>query len=131
MGAGRYTAPHPDTVERVFGDLGAQGSAEHLGAYLGRRAGIGPVAAPIAGPVLLPAVAVDGKAVRGAIGADGQIPYLLAAATHSDTAVIAERLIGAKSNEVRREVPCRISHSVRRNSEERSWIHRLTRMPKG
>jgi hypothetical protein len=32
---------------------------------------------------------------------------------------------------VRREVPCRISHSVRRNSEESSWIRRLTRIPKG
>ena len=40
------------------------------------------------------------EAVKGAIGADGQIPYLLAAATHSDSAVIAERLIGAKTNEV-------------------------------
>ena len=37
------------------------------------------VAAPVAGPVLLPAIAVNGKAVRGAIGADGRIPYLLAA----------------------------------------------------
>lgn len=43
---------------------------------------------------------VDGKAVRGAIGADGQIPYLLAAATHHRPTVIAERLIGAKTNEV-------------------------------
>ncbi|HYZ08929.1 MAG TPA: ISAs1 family transposase [Pseudonocardiaceae bacterium] len=51
-------------------------------------------------PVLLPALAIDGKAVRGAIGSDGQIPYLLAAATHTDSTVIAERLIGAKSNEV-------------------------------
>jgi len=48
----------------------------------------------------LPALAIDGKAVRGAIGPDGQIPYLLAAATHQNSAVIAERLIGAKTNEV-------------------------------
>ena len=57
-------------------------------------------APPLAVPVLLPALAIDGKAVRGAIGSDGQIPYLLAAATHTDSTVIAERLIGAKSNEV-------------------------------
>ncbi len=98
--SGRYTPPHPDTIERVFAALGAQGLAEHTGAYLGRQAGLGPVAAPVAGPTLLPALAIDGKAVKGAIGPDGQIPYLLAAATHSDSAVIAERLIGAKTNEV-------------------------------
>lgn len=97
---GRYVAPHPDTIERVFAALGAQGLAEHTGAYLGRQAGIGPVGAPMAGPGLLPALAIDGKAVRGAIGPDGQIPYLLAAATHTDATVIAERLIGAKTNEV-------------------------------
>jgi len=36
-------------------------------------------------------LAIDGKAVKGAIGADGQIPYLLAVATHQDSTVIAER----------------------------------------
>jgi predicted transposase YbfD/YdcC len=92
---GLRVAPHPDTVERVFHDLCAQALAQHLGVHLGRRAGLAPVAAP----VLLSALAVDGKAVRGAIGADGQIPYLLAAATHHDTAVVAERLIGPKTNE--------------------------------
>jgi len=64
------------------------------------KPGLGPVGAPLGGPALLPALAIDGKAVRGAIGADGQIPYLLAAATHNDSTVIAERLIGAKTNEV-------------------------------
>jgi predicted transposase YbfD/YdcC len=99
-GRGRCVPPHPDTIERVVRELGAQGLADHTGAYLGQRAGLGPVGAPLAGPALLPALAVDGKAVRGAIGADGQIPYLLGAATHQDTTVIAERLIGAKTNEV-------------------------------
>jgi predicted transposase YbfD/YdcC len=98
--SGRHVPPHPDTVERVFAALGAQGLAEHTGAYPGRQGGLGPVAAPVAGPELLPALAIDGKAVKGAIGPDGQIPYLLAAATHCDSAVIAERLIGAKTNEV-------------------------------
>ena len=97
---GRCIPPHPDTIERVFSALGAQGLADQLGAYLGRQAGLGPVGAPLGGPALLPALAIDGKAVRGAIGADGQIPYLLAAATHNDSTVIAERLIGATTNEV-------------------------------
>ena len=97
---GRFTPPHPDTVERVFALLGAQQLADGVGAWLAARAGVGPVAAPTGGPGWLPAIAVDGKAVRGAIGEDGQVPYLLAAATHEESVVLAERLIGAKTNEV-------------------------------
>ncbi len=97
---GVATPPHPDTITRVFALLGAQGLADHAGAYLARRAMTGPVAFPVAGPRWLPAIAVDGKAVRGAIGADSGIPYLLAAATHGASVVIAERLIGPKTNEV-------------------------------
>lgn len=92
--------PHPDTIERVFTLLGAQQLADHTGALLARRAQTGPVTFPIAGPDRLPGIAVDGKAMRGAVGPDGSIPYLLAAATHEATAVIAERLIGPKTNEV-------------------------------
>jgi len=98
--SGRHVPPHPDAIERVLSALGAQGLAEHTGTYLGARTGLGPVGAPLAAPELLPALAIDGKAVKGAIGTDGQIPYLLAAATHQNSTVIAERLIGAKTNEV-------------------------------
>jgi DDE_Tnp_1-associated/Transposase DDE domain len=98
--SGVCVPPHPDTVERVFVALGAQGLADGVGTYLVGKAQIGPVVFPVAGPVLLPAAAADGKAMRGAIGADGQIPYLLAAATHGESVVIAELLVGAKSNEV-------------------------------
>lgn len=97
---GILTPPHPETVTRVFAELGAQGLADHVGVLLARRAGLGPVSFPVDAPDWLPAIAVDGKAVRGAIGPDGHIPYLLAAATHTDSAVIAERLIGPKTNEV-------------------------------
>jgi len=97
---GRYVAPHPDTIERVFDRLGAQDLAGHIGGYLAAKATRGPVTFPVAGPVLQPAVAVDGKAQRGAVGAEGMIPYLLAAATHGESVVVAERLVGAKTNEV-------------------------------
>ncbi len=97
---GARVAPHPDTVVRVLSALGAQGVADHAGAYLARRAHPGPVTFPVAGPGWLPAVAVDGKAVRGAAGDDGLIPYLLAAAVHGAGTVLAERLIGPKTNEV-------------------------------
>ncbi len=97
---GMRVAPHPDTVVRVFAVLGAQALAGHAGQYLARRAHPGPAAFPVAGPGWLPAVAVDGKAVRGAAGDDGLIPYLLAAVTHGAGAVLAEHLIGPKTNEV-------------------------------
>lgn len=98
--AGGCTPPHPETITRVFAELGAQPLASHAGALLARRARRAPVSFPIDAPGRLPAIAVDGKAVRGAAGADGQIPYLLAAATHENCAVIAEHLIGPKTNEV-------------------------------
>jgi predicted transposase YbfD/YdcC len=97
---GARVAPHPQTVVRVFTALGAQALAAHAGAYLARRAHSGPAAFPLAGPGWLPAIAVDGKAVRGAAGDDGLIPYLLAAVTHGSGIVLAERLIGPKTNEV-------------------------------
>jgi hypothetical protein len=97
---GVLTPPHPDTIVRVLAGLGAQHLADHAGACLARRVLHGPAVFPVAGPGWLPAIAVDGKAVRGAAGPDGLIPYLLAAAMHRDCAVIAERLIGPKTNEV-------------------------------
>jgi hypothetical protein len=47
---GRYVPPHPDTVKRVFTALGAPGLADEVGAYLGRKAGIGCVSFPIPRP---------------------------------------------------------------------------------
>ena len=99
-GLGILVPPHPDTVVRVFTGLGAQALAGHAGAYLAARAHPGPVTFPAADPGWLPAVAADGKAVRGAAGDDGLIPYLLAAVTHGTGTVLAERLIGPKTNEV-------------------------------
>ncbi len=102
---GLLTPPHSETLTRVFAELGAQHLADHTGVLLARRAAIGPVTFPIHAPGWLPAIAVDGKAVRGAVGPDGHIPYLLAAATHTHSAVIAERLIGPKTNEVPQFAP--------------------------
>ena len=97
---GVRVAPHPDTVVRLLAELGAQALAGHAGRYLAGRAHPGPVAFPLASPGWLPAVAVDGKAVRGAAGDDGLIPYLLAAVRHGTGIVLAERLTGPKTNQV-------------------------------
>ncbi len=48
----------------------------------------------------LVAVAVDGKTVRGAIDAEGNQVHLLAAATHTDSLVLAQVEVGAKTNEI-------------------------------
>jgi predicted transposase YbfD/YdcC len=98
--AGTCVPPHPDTIVRVFTAISAQQLADHAGQFLAGRRARGLVVFPVAAPGWLPAIAVDGKAVRGAAGADGQVPYLLAAALHEDTAVIAETLIGPKTNEI-------------------------------
>jgi hypothetical protein len=68
--------------------------------------------------------------VRGALDADGEQVRLLAAATHDDALVLGQVEVGVKSNEVRREAPCRIPDSVRRNSEDSSWVQWLTRIRK-
>ena len=97
---GVRVAPHPQTVVRIFAALGAQSLADCAGACLARRAGPGPAVFPLAGPGWLPAVAVDGKAVRGAAGPDGLIPYLLAAAAHGTGTVLAGHMAGPKTSEV-------------------------------
>jgi len=50
-------------------------------------------------------VAVDGKAVRGAIDADGEQTHLLAAATHGEQLVIGQVQVGVKSNEIPQFAP--------------------------
>jgi predicted transposase YbfD/YdcC len=129
-GLGVYVAPHPDTVERVFAALAAQDLADQVGAYLlGQylKAHPVPAAAPGAdpwagpdGPQLRPGLAVDGKAIRGAIGPDRVIPYLLAAATHTDSVVVAERAIGPKSNEVPQFQP--LLRGLAKVSDLTGWV---------
>ena len=97
-GSSRTAAPGYDRAGlHRAGRLAASRSRQHV---LARRGEPGSGRFPVAAPAWLPAIAVDGKAVRGAVGADGLVPYLLAAATHGNSAVIAERLIGPKTNEV-------------------------------
>ena len=57
-----------------------------------------PPAYPLAGPVLQPHLACDGKEVRGAVRPDGTSLFLLSAAAGG--IVIAEREIRAKTNEI-------------------------------
>ena len=63
------------------------------------------------------AIAIDGKNARGARGPDGRAVHLLAAFDQASGVVMGQTVVDAKTNEVRREAPCRIPNSVRRNSE--------------
>ena len=111
-GAGAYVAPHPDTIERLLEKVDAQDLADQTGRYLMARylsahpvpacePGADPWAAgPDGTPRLRHGLAADGKALRGAVGADEQIPFQISVATHVDTVVVGERAIGPKSNEV-------------------------------
>jgi len=85
--------PSHDTFSRVFRTLEPEAFERMFRQFMAAFAKANGIA-------LTGVVAVDGKAVRGAIGEDGQVPYLLAAATHEESVVLAERLIGAKTNEV-------------------------------
>jgi predicted transposase YbfD/YdcC len=95
---GTLTAPHPKTVTLILGRLGAQALADAAGRYLAAALPAGPAAFPVARPALQPSLNCDGKEVRGAARPDGTVPFLLSAA--SGGTVIAERQIGAKTNEI-------------------------------
>ncbi len=95
---GNLVAPHKKTVTRVLGMLGAQALADGTAAFLAARLPAGPARFPVAGPVLQPSLNADGKEIRGATAAGGTVPFLLAAAAAG--IVIAEREIGAKTNEI-------------------------------
>jgi hypothetical protein len=69
-----------------------------MAAWLLAQAGAG-----LAGDAVL-AVAVDGKTVRGAVQPDGRAVHLLAAMT-SGGAVIAQREVGHKTNEITQVKP--------------------------
>lgn len=51
-------------------------------------------------PLLLPAIAVDGKTLRGARLDDGRQVHLLSASTHDESVVVAQRNVETKTNEI-------------------------------
>ncbi len=85
---GAPVVPSETTIRRALCGVDAAALDERLAAWLLARAGAAPAA-----------VAVDGKTVRGAVQPDGRAVHLLAAMT-SDGAVIAQREVGHKTNEI-------------------------------
>jgi len=100
------TAPSKGTIWRVVTGADAAAVDAVIGAWLIAQAAARDGAArdPDDAPGLV-AIMVDGKAVRGAVDADGEQVRLLAAATHDDALVIGQVEVGAKSNEIPQFAP--------------------------
>jgi predicted transposase YbfD/YdcC len=84
-------APSAATIRRVV----ALVDPDHLQGLFGR-----PAAPPAADRTRLLGIAVDGKSVRGARGADGSMPHLLGASQHHRPVVLAQVQIPGNSNEI-------------------------------
>jgi predicted transposase YbfD/YdcC len=116
---GQFTAPHVDAFRRVLRPVDADSVDTAIGLFLAERAGIGE---PQNGPddrqrhdyggspsqqqgpeqdkPAVRGLSVDGKAVRGAIQPDERAVHLLAAVPHEVPAVLAQRDVAHKTNEI-------------------------------
>lgn len=118
----RFLAAHTDTFRRVLRRVDATAVDTAIGLFLAERAGSGglhssepadaqpddsdrPDDADGAQPPIVGALAVDGKAQRGARQADGRAVHLLAAMTHQGSAVVAQRDVHHKTNEITQVKP--------------------------
>jgi len=95
---GLRVPPCARTVVRLLALLGAQLLAGAVAAYLAAAELAAAPAYPAGGPALQPSLHCDGKEVRGAVRTDGTSPFLLSA--EAGGIVLAEREIGAKTNEI-------------------------------
>jgi predicted transposase YbfD/YdcC len=93
---GCFAVPAEATIRRTLARLDADALAGAIGAWLADRQRRGPVTSRRR------AVAVDGKTVRGALGAggDGRPVHLLAAMDHTTRAVLAQCQVGGAPEEV-------------------------------
>jgi predicted transposase YbfD/YdcC len=94
------TYPSKTTLWRVLTGADSAAVDAVVGAWLAEHAGLLEPAGAVPDDHRLVAVAVDGKTVRGAVGAQGEQVHLLAAATHHDNLVLGQVEVGAKTNEI-------------------------------
>jgi hypothetical protein len=124
----RFEPPDEAIIRRVLEriDAGVLGSA--VGSWLAARLAASQPHTPARGGQR--ALAVDGKSLRGTrhASADGRAVHLLAVCDQQASAVLGQARVDGKTNEVRREAPCRIPNSVRRDSGGSSWTQWLTRI---
>jgi predicted transposase YbfD/YdcC len=128
---GRFRAPHVDTFRRVLRLVDAEAVDRAIGVFLAERAGLNASESPpghaeesaqsghderhcpehdsqpkpAQDTSATRGLSVDGKAVRGAIQPDGRAVHLLAAMTHGLPAVLAQRDVAHKTNEITQVKP--------------------------
>ena len=83
--------PSEATIRRVLSSVDAAVLAAAIGAFMWTRTTVA------AGRRV---IAIDGKSLRGAGGADGVMPHLVAALDHATGTVLAQLATNAKSNEI-------------------------------
>lgn len=95
----RLVVPSLSTFRRVLRKLDGQALSAAFGAWLRAQvlAGLADAAALV--------IALDGKTVRGARSRDGKAPHLLAAMVTGARAVLAQKDIDAKTNEITQVQP--------------------------
>ena len=116
--SGRFVAAHVDTFRRVLRVIDAAAVDTVIATFLAERAGItildGTDSEPDSEPEpdrdkdadadadapIVGALAVDGKAARGARQPDGRAVYLFAAMPHGIPTVLAQRDVAHKTNEI-------------------------------
>ncbi|MGE5288568.1 MAG: ISAs1 family transposase, partial [Micromonosporaceae bacterium] len=96
---GRRVPPSLSTFRRVLRKLDGQALAAAFGAWLAAQvlAGLADAASLV--------IALDGKTVRGARSGDNKAPHLLAAMIIGARAVIAQKDVDAKTNEITQVKP--------------------------
>jgi len=101
---GVVAAPDEATVRRVLAGVDGDALDAAVGAWLQRQPS--PAVSAPAGPgrVVWPAVAVDGKTLRGS-GRPGEQVHLLAVMDHTGQAVLGQVQVDGKSNEITAFVP--------------------------
>jgi hypothetical protein len=87
-----WTVPSETTIRRTLTRLDAEALAAAIGAWLADR--------DHSGQQRRRAVAVDGKTLRGASGAQGRQVHLLAAMDHATRSVLAQRQVDGAPGEV-------------------------------
>ena len=94
---GRYVAPHEATLRRAIRSVDPDQLDRVLGGWLAEQT---YPASGNSGDQQLPAVAVDGKKLRGARGANGRQVQLFAAMLHGQGTVLAQREVDHTTNEI-------------------------------
>ncbi|MGW4995860.1 ISAs1 family transposase [Streptomyces mirabilis] len=103
---GRRRAPSHATLTRLLAAIDGDALDTAIGTYLAERGDTDVDHTDVdhtdvggTGPALRAAIAVDGKALSGSANRQQRHRHLLSAVTHAPTVTLAQREVGAKTNE--------------------------------